>query len=203
MTTGRELTSQARVPSSPSLASPAPALPASASSLPGSAALLASSTPSLPVDASGSLAAAHAASPKSTARGLLKTLRPHQWVKNLFVLAPMFFHKDVFVQTSVGTTLNLSITGRAFAATGVFCLLAGAVYTINDLVDVAADRVHPVKRFRPIASGIVPMGVARAVALALVAFSLGLAYLLAPALAVVAAVYFAENIAYTFKLKKV
>jgi 4-hydroxybenzoate polyprenyltransferase len=115
----------------------------------------------------------------------------------------MFFHKDVFVQTSVGTTLNLSITGRAFAATGVFCLLAGAVYTINDLVDVAADRLHPVKRYRPIASGIVPVGIARAVALALVAFSLGLAYLLAPALALVAAVYFAENIAYSFKLKKV
>jgi 4-hydroxybenzoate polyprenyltransferase len=196
MTTGRELSSQASVPSAPSLASPASALPPSAPSL-------ASSTPSLPVDASGSLAAAHAASPKSTARGLLKTLRPHQWVKNLFVLAPMFFHKDVFVQTSVGTTLNLSITGRAFAATGVFCLLAGAVYTINDLVDVAADRVHPVKRFRPIASGIVPVGIARAVAIALVAFSMGLAYLLAPALAAVAAVYFAENIAYTFKLKKV
>jgi 4-hydroxybenzoate polyprenyltransferase len=124
-------------------------------------------------------------------------------VKNLFVLAPMFFHKDVFLQTPLGTALNLSVTGRAVAATGVFCLLAGAVYTINDLVDVAADRVHPVKRFRPIAAGVVPEGLARIIAVSLVGFSLGMAYLLAPALAVVAAIYFAENIAYSFKLKKV
>jgi 4-hydroxybenzoate polyprenyltransferase len=142
-------------------------------------------------------------SSRSTARGLVKTLRPHQWVKNLFVLAPMFFHKDVFLQTPMGTALNLSVTGRAFAATGAFCLLAGAVYTINDLVDVAADRLHPVKRFRPIASGAVPEGMARALALALVVFSLGVSYVIAPALAVVAAVYFAQNVAYSFKLKKV
>lgn len=136
-------------------------------------------------------------------RGLVKTLRPHQWVKNLFVLAPMFFHKDVFVHTSVGTALNLTVTGRAFAATAVFCLLAGSIYTINDIADVAADRLHPVKRFRPIASGAVPEGIARMVAIVLVVFSMGMAYLIAPALAVVAAVYFAENLAYTFKLKKV
>jgi 4-hydroxybenzoate polyprenyltransferase len=124
-------------------------------------------------------------------------------VKNLFVIAPMFFHKDVFVHTSVGPALNLAVTGRAAAATGVFCLLAGAVYTINDIADVAADRVHPVKRFRPIASGMVPEGLARAVAIALVVFSLGVSYAIAPPLALVAAIYFAENVAYSFKLKKV
>src|SRR5580704_3576419 len=61
---------------------------------------------------------------------LLKTLRPHQWVKNIFVLAPIVFHKDVFIHTPLGPALNLIVTGRAAAATGVFCLLAGAVYTI-------------------------------------------------------------------------
>ncbi|HEY8088750.1 MAG TPA: decaprenyl-phosphate phosphoribosyltransferase [Polyangiaceae bacterium] len=139
----------------------------------------------------------------SIVRGLVKTLRPHQWVKNLFVLAPMFFHKDVFVQTSVGTALNLSVTGRAFAATGAFCLLAGAVYTINDIVDVAADRVHPVKRFRPIASGAVPEGMARALALVLVGIALAVSYVIAPTLALVSGIYFAQNVAYSFKLKKV
>ncbi len=79
-------------------------------------------------------------------RGMLRSMRPHQWVKNLFVLAPMFFHKDVFVQTPVGTALNLSVTGRALTATGVFCLLAGAVYTFNDIADVAADRLHDTLR---------------------------------------------------------
>ncbi|HEX8792658.1 MAG TPA: decaprenyl-phosphate phosphoribosyltransferase [Polyangiaceae bacterium] len=135
--------------------------------------------------------------------GLVKTLRPHQWVKNVFVLAPMVFHKDVFVNTAVGPALNLSVTGRALAATGIFCLLAGAVYTINDVVDVEADRIHPVKRFRPIAAGIVPEGIAKALSAVLVVTCLAAAYFVAPALALVAAVYFAENVAYSFRLKKV
>jgi 4-hydroxybenzoate polyprenyltransferase len=148
-------------------------------------------------------AAAASAAHSGTMRGLIKTLRPHQWVKNLFVLAPMFFHKDVFLATAQGPALNLTVTGRALAATAVYCLLAGAVYTINDLVDVEADRVHPVKRYRPIASGRVPEGMARALAIALVVVSLGVAYLVRPALFVVALVYFLENVAYSFKLKKV
>lgn len=154
-------------------------------------------------DAGSSLELAASKAGGGLMRGLIKTLRPHQWVKNLFVLAPMFFHKDVFVKTSVGTALNLTVTGRAFAASAVFCLLAGAIYTINDIADVAADRLHPVKRFRPIASGAVPEGIAWVVAITLVVFSLGMSYLIAPTLAVVAGVYFAENLAYTFKLKKV
>jgi 4-hydroxybenzoate polyprenyltransferase len=136
-------------------------------------------------------------------RGLIKTLRPHQWVKNLFVLAPIFFHKDVFIQTAEGPFLNLRWTGRALAPTGIFCLLAGAVYTINDLVDIAADRLHPIKRDRPIASGLVPESLARTMAASLVVLSLTVSYWLAPLLALVALFYFAENIAYSFKLKKV
>jgi 4-hydroxybenzoate polyprenyltransferase len=119
----------------------------------------------------------------------------------------MFFHKDVFIATSNGPalnlTINLTIIGRALAATGVFCLLAGAVYTINDLVDVDADRIHPIKRERPIASGLVPERVARVMAIVLVAVSLAAAYGISPLLALVALIYFAENLAYSFKLKKV
>ena len=141
---------------------------------------------------------------RSMVSGLIKTVRPHQWVKNLFVLAPMFFAKNVVTTTDGGDpALNLHLTGRALAATAVFCLLAGAVYTINDLVDVEADRVHPVKRFRPIASGVVPEPVARGAAAGLVLISLGLGYLLDPGFALVAAAYFAENLLYSFKLKKV
>lgn len=140
----------------------------------------------------------------SLVRGLVKTVRPHQWVKNLFVMAPIFFSKEVFVNNPQGLpALNLDLTGRAAAGTFVFCLLAGAVYTINDLVDVQADRVHPVKRHRPIASGVVPEGVARAAAIGLVVASLGLAYLLSWKFAIVALVYFVENVLYSFKLKKV
>src|ERR1700733_14534489 len=141
---------------------------------------------------------------RSMLRGLVKTIRPHQWVKNLFVLAPMFFHKDVFVTGPNGVpALNLIVTGRAFAATAVFCLLAGAVYTINDLADVEADRVHPVKRLRPIASGEVPESLATMMAAGLVVLSLGLGYLLGPAFVLVALTYFVANLAYTFKLKHI
>lgn len=136
-------------------------------------------------------------------RGLIKTIRPHQWVKNLFVLAPMFFHKDVFVTAGGVPALNLLVTGKALVATFVFCLLAGAVYTINDLVDVEADRIHPVKRARPIASGEVPEKVARMMAVGLVVVSLGMALKLDVRFAAVAFVYFVENLAYSFKLKKV
>lgn len=138
-----------------------------------------------------------------TVRGLVKTLRPHQWVKNLFVLAPIVFSKDVVLHTPQGPALNLLVSGRVLAATAVFCLLAGAVYTINDLADIAADRVHPIKRDRPIASGLVGERIARATATGLVLVSLGGAYLLTPTLALIALVYFAENIAYSFRLKRI
>ena len=140
---------------------------------------------------------------RSSIRALIRTLRPHQWVKNLFVLAPMFFHKDVFLATAEGPALNLTVTGRAIAATGIFCLLAGSVYAINDLADVEADRAHPVKRLRPIASGQVSESMVRAMATTLVVFSLAASFWISPLLALVALVYFVENLAYTFKLKKV
>lgn len=149
-------------------------------------------------------AASVAAKDSGMLSGLVKTMRPHQWVKNLFVLAPIVFAKDVFVTTPQGVpALNLAVTGRALAATAVFCLLAGAVYTINDLADVEADRVHPLKRERPIASGRVPEGVARAFSVALVVASLAVGYLMGAAFALIALVYFAENVAYSFRLKKV
>src|SRR5690606_30161360 len=85
-------------------------------------------------------------------RGLVRTIRPHQWVKNVFVLAPVVFATKLF------DPVLLTNAGAAFA---VFCLLAGAVYTLNDLADVDADRLHPVKRYRPIASGRVAESVAR------------------------------------------
>lgn len=138
-----------------------------------------------------------------TARGLLRTLRPHQWVKNAFVLAPIVFRKGLILTTAQGPALNLTVTGRALGAMGVFCLLAGAVYTINDLVDVDLDRLHPVKRERPIASGQVSERLARIMASGLAVASLAVAYSLGATFAVVASAYFVENLAYSFKLKQV
>lgn len=126
--------------------------------------------------------------------GVLKTMRPHQWLKNAFVLAPVVFAKDIF------RAKFLLSAGAAFL---VFCLLAGAVYTMNDLVDVEADRVHPVKRKRPIPSGRVPLGLAKILASGLVVVSLGGAFVLDWRFGAVAAAYFLLNVAYSFRLKKV
>ncbi len=145
-----------------------------------------------------------AAARKSLIRGLIKTIRPHQWVKNVFVMAPMVFAKDLVQNGADGhATLRLDVTGKAVIGTFVFCLLAGAVYTMNDLVDVEADRVHPVKRNRPIASGAVPVGVAKPFAVGLVVIAMLLALKLNVLFALVAGAYFVENILYSFKLKKV
>ncbi len=135
--------------------------------------------------------------------GLIRTLRPHQWVKNVFVLAPIVFAKDVVLQTAAGPALNLTVTGRALAATMVFCLFAGAVYTINDLADVEADRIHPLKRDRPIASGEVPEGMAWLMAVLLVVISAGFGLMLDWRFGLVAIFYFVQNLAYSFKLKKI
>src|SRR6187397_88192 len=97
-------------------------------------------------------------------RGMIRTLRPHQWVKNLFVLAPVVFAKHL---------THPSIIKSAIGAFGVFCLLSGAIYTLNDIVDANADRVHPVKRCRPIASGQVPVPLAKAMLVALLVTAFG------------------------------
>ncbi|UQA61320.1 decaprenyl-phosphate phosphoribosyltransferase [Polyangium aurulentum] len=127
-------------------------------------------------------------------RGMIRTVRPTQWVKNLFVLAPVVFAKHL---------THPSIITSALGAFGIFCLLAGAVYTMNDIVDAEADRVHPVKRFRPIASGQVPLAVAKAMAVALVLISFGGALLGPGKFMAVVVAYFALNLAYSFGLKKI
>jgi decaprenyl-phosphate phosphoribosyltransferase len=129
-----------------------------------------------------------------TLRGAVKTMRPHQWVKNVFVLAPVVFAKDLF---------DPHMMVRAGGAFFVFCLLAGAVYTINDIVDAPADRVHPVKRHRPIASGILPLGAAKILAAVLLVIAMAGAIYGPPLFALVALLYFAQNIVYSFKLKKI
>ena len=122
-------------------------------------------------------------------------MRPHQWVKNVFVLAAVFFAKDFF---------QFDLLHRAFGAFGVFCLLASAVYTINDLVDVEADRAHPVKRYRPIPSGRFPIRAAKILAVVLVVTSIaGAAALGSWSFLATAVAYFLLNLAYSFRLKRI
>jgi 4-hydroxybenzoate polyprenyltransferase len=127
--------------------------------------------------------------------GLIRTIRPHQWVKNLFVLAPIVFAKNVFHPQPLT---------RAITAVAIFCLVSGAVYTLNDIVDVDADRVHPKKRERPIASGVVPLPVAKGFLALLVVVAFSAAAILFPlTFFAVAMAYFLGNVAYSLKLKQV
>jgi 4-hydroxybenzoate polyprenyltransferase len=75
---------------------------------------------------------------------LIKALRPKQWAKNVFVFAGIFFD---------GRILDPQRLARSVIAFAIFCLLSGAIYLINDLLDIEKDRLHPVKRNRPLASG--------------------------------------------------
>ncbi|GAA5169145.1 decaprenyl-phosphate phosphoribosyltransferase [Pseudonocardia eucalypti] len=135
------------------------------------------------------------AAPKPTGGvvgGLIKAARPRQWVKNCLVLAAplasaQLTHADV-----------LSKIGLAFAA---FCMAASAVYLINDSVDVAEDRAHPVKRNRPIAAGRVPVPLAVVTAILLFIGSLVVSAFASPELVIVIAVYIAVQLGYCFGLK--
>jgi 4-hydroxybenzoate polyprenyltransferase len=77
----------------------------------------------------------------------ISELRPRQWIKNLIVLAPLIFSRNLF---------RPDMALLSLLALGVFCLLSGAVYVLNDVVDYQQDREHPVKRNRPVASGRIP-----------------------------------------------
>ncbi len=82
---------------------------------------------------------------------LLKTMRPRQWSKNIFVFAALVFDKQLLI-------LNAFL--RTTAGFVLFCLISSAVYIFNDLADIEADREHPEKKNRPIPSGKLPLGVA-------------------------------------------
>src|SRR5450432_1142201 len=125
---------------------------------------------------------------------LFKSARPHQWVKNLFVAAPLVFSRRL------GDPMALAHTG---VAVGTFCLLSSAVYYINDVVDVTKDRAHPIKRHRPIAAGQVPLGLARVLAALMALVALGVSTWLGPAFVATSAAYLALNLAYSFRLKKI
>ena len=127
-------------------------------------------------------------------RALLKTMRPRQWTKNAFIFGAIVFDGKLFQLTDFLRTL---------AGFGLFCLMSSTVYIFNDLMDVKADRVHPTKKNRPIASGKLPVGLAVAVGGALIFVTLGLGVLLAWQFALVLLAYFVLMMAYSKWLKHI
>ncbi|MGW6932192.1 decaprenyl-phosphate phosphoribosyltransferase [Lentzea sp. NPDC054927] len=128
----------------------------------------------------------------SVVRGLIRTARPHQWVKNVLVLAAPF------ASSRIAETAVLRSAGLAFVA---FCCAASAVYLVNDAKDAEADRAHPKKRNRPIAAGIVPVPLAFGTAGVLMAASLTIGAVAGWKLVVLMAVYLTVQLAYCFGLK--
>jgi 4-hydroxybenzoate polyprenyltransferase len=129
-------------------------------------------------------------------KALLRTMRPRQWAKNAVLFAALVFDRQLRLD-------NLPAVLRTFAGFVIFCILSGVVYIINDIADIEADRQHPVKRNRPIASGALPVSVALAAAAILLVVIFPLSYLLSPGFALVALAYFLLNLAYSKWLKHI
>jgi decaprenyl-phosphate phosphoribosyltransferase len=124
--------------------------------------------------------------------GLVRTMRPRQWVKNVLVLAAPF---------AGGTIFHLSVLTAVGIAFVAFSLAASGVYLVNDVQDVEVDRAHPTKRTRPIAAGIVPPRLALAVAVVLFLSAIGVSFLASTDLVIVTVVYIAVQLSYCLWLK--
>jgi 4-hydroxybenzoate polyprenyltransferase len=127
-------------------------------------------------------------------KAIIKTMRPKQWSKNVAVFAALVFDRQL---TNWNSLLN------ATAGFFIFCLISSAVYIINDIVDVDADRQHPDKKFRPIASGKLPIPTAIVLVFVLILISFPAAFFLSPMFAAIGIGYFVMNLAYSFGLKHV
>ena len=131
---------------------------------------------------------------RSSASGLIALMRPHQWIKNGFVAAPLFF---------TPSAVSIGSVGAVAAGVVSFSALASALYILNDYLDREADRAHPTKRRRPLAAGTVAASSALLLMAGLAVGGLASALLLSPAFAVVAATYTLSSLLYSLRLKHV
>jgi len=127
-------------------------------------------------------------------KALIKAMRPRQWTKNGFVFFALIFDKQLFLLEPFLRTLEGFL---------LFCLISSAVYLLNDISDIEADRQHPEKKHRPLASGELSIGVAQGAAFILALTSVSLGYLLEPVFAGMIALYFIINQLYSRWLKHV
>ncbi|MDV5105653.1 decaprenyl-phosphate phosphoribosyltransferase [Clostridium perfringens] len=131
---------------------------------------------------------------KSFIINLLKLMRPKQWIKNFFVFGALIFSYSF---------LNLNKTISALTTFIMFCLISSTVYIMNDILDVEKDRVHPKKRFRPIASGAISIKQATIALVVLLAISMISSFMINKGLFFILVLYFINNIFYSFKIKNI
>src|SRR5688500_2542322 len=127
-------------------------------------------------------------------RALLKSMRLRQWTKNAFIFFGLIFDKQLFSFTPFLRTL---------AGFFLFCLISSAVYILNDITDIEADRQHPEKKYRPPTSSVLPVRLALVAAIVLALIALLLGYWMAPAFAGILAIYLILNVLYSLWLKHV
>ncbi len=125
--------------------------------------------------------------------GLLKTMRPRQWPKNSFVFVALFFDRQLD---------NLASFGHTFIAFALLCVMSGAVYLMNDLVDIESDRQHPTKRTRPLPSGELSPAVAFVAAIIFAAGSLVAGFNVSMDFGLILLFYLLIQIAYNLWLKR-
>lgn len=125
---------------------------------------------------------------------ILESLRPKQWIKNLFVFAAIIFSQNLH---------NFLFLIKTILAFAVFCALAGSQYIFNDIADLEHDKSHPQKKDRPLASGRLDPDYARGIAYKIVASALALALILGTDFCITAAAYFLLSLAYSLKLKNI
>lgn len=124
----------------------------------------------------------------------IRLLRVHQWIKNLFVFAPAFFANKIF---------NCGIMLSSMLAFFAFSFAASSIYIFNDIKDVDFDRLHPKKKFRPIASGEISLKEAYTIALFCLAIAFSFVIFLPIECAIVLLIYIVMNTAYSIKLKHI
>ena len=133
---------------------------------------------------------------------LVRAFRPLQWVKNGLVFLPFVFAVDVAWSTDdLSQVPDLLV--KLFLIASAFCALSSAVYLFNDLLDRAGDQLHPIKRNRPIASGMVGAPLAGSVMIILAVVALAVMVLVEPMLATAGGLYALINIGYSLGLKQV
>jgi 4-hydroxybenzoate polyprenyltransferase len=130
----------------------------------------------------------------------LRELRPNQWSKNGVVLAAVFF---AFWDRSCTQPFDLTAGLRVLLAAFIFCIVSSGIYILNDIKDIDSDKTHPVKRFRPIAAGLIPITTAWLMATLLIGTGLVSSFLLTKHFAEVIITYVLIQFIYSYGLKQV
>ncbi len=127
-------------------------------------------------------------------KNIISLLRPQQWIKNLFILIPLFFS---------GNLMNIEMLQHVLITTLAFCIASSSIYCLNDIIDCDSDKLHPIKKQRPIASGKISKGAGLLISLSLLICSFGIIFIFDETLSawIYLITYLILNIAYCIYLK--